>query len=194
MPGPPGSVPEVSNERRPGLTYNTHTSSTDPEWVKTANELVHEGYSPNFVGRQVRQTLVRDGASDEQAATLVQSWLEDVFAVNEWEEVDTHSEDATIHESEVEAEPEVPVDEWELVQGQEHREATGDLPERITHVGKKRGVRYHIDPNKKYSIVDPEAEPLTDGETSDISGETAERVGSGTDPESTNHADQAGRD
>jgi hypothetical protein len=127
QPGPAGSVPEISNERRPGLTYNTHTSSIEPD-------------SP---------------------------------------EVDSESEPATLHESES-AEPEVPVGDWELKQGQELRDAKGDLPERITHVGKKRDVRYTIDPNKKYSIVDPEAEPLTNGETSEsIPEESDQSAGPG---------------
>lgn len=191
QPGPPGSVPEVSNERRPGLTYNT--SSTDPEWVKTANALVfEEGYSPNFVGRQARQILVKDGASDEQAAHLVQSWLGQVFAVNEHNsdspEVDSESETATLTDSES-AEPEISVGEWELEQGQEYRDAEGELPERITRVGKKRDVKYAIDPSKKYSIVDPEAEPLINGEIS----EPAEQARSGTGIKPVSGEDQRGR-
>jgi hypothetical protein len=31
--GPAGTVPEISNERRPGLTYNTHTAASDVNWL-----------------------------------------------------------------------------------------------------------------------------------------------------------------
>jgi hypothetical protein len=196
QPGPPGTVPEVSNERRPGLTYNTKTASTalgEGDWWSVAEELVtdHE-FSPNWVGREIRARLIREGAAEDQAEGVVEKWLSYVLTGNEpvddVAEIDTSDEPGTLLESEVKVEPEVPVEEWELNQGQELREAEGDLPTRITHVG-KRDVKYKVDPKKKYSIVDPEAEPLT-GETS----ESAEQIGSRTDPEPGSGEDSGGRD
>lgn len=154
---------------------------------------VKAGYSPNWIGRQMRLAFIEDGATEEQAQNLVKGWLEDVYAASEQNspeaEVDTDGESATIPESEVQTEPEVPVEEWELEQGQELREAEGDLPVRITHVG-KRDVKYKVDPSKKYSIVDPEAEPLT-GETSESS---TEQTRPRDDVQSSSDEDQGGRD
>jgi hypothetical protein len=149
---------------------------------------VAAGFSPNYIGRQMRLACIEDGASEEQAGHLVESWLGSLFAANTVSEIDTADEAGTLPESEVQVEPEVPVEEWELNQGQELREAKGDLPTRITHVG-KRDVKYTIDPKKKYSIVDPEAEPLT-GETS----ESAEQIGPRTDVQPGSGEDSGGRD
>jgi hypothetical protein len=123
---------------------------------------------------------------------VVEKWLSYVLTGNDESsdvpEIDTPDEPGTLPESEVKVEPEVPVEEWELGTGQVHREAEGELPERITHVG-KRDVKYKIDPSKKYSIVDPEAEPLT-GETD----ESAEQTRSRTDTEPASGEDSGGRD
>lgn len=169
QPGPPGSVPEVSNERRPGLTYNTHTAKTalaEKDWWTTAEDLVAEGFSPNWVGREIRARLLKEGASEEQAEGVIEKWLSYVLTGNEVlsdvAEIDTAEDSATIPDSEVE-EPvdDEPVEQWELPQGLELRDAEEELPQRITHV-RKRDVKYRVDPSKKYSIVDPEAEPLTE--------------------------------
>jgi hypothetical protein len=178
--GPAGSVPEISNERRPGLTYNTHHEAATKLHVALpeirvndfvqADELVQKGYSPNIVGRNLRLAYISDGATEEQASDLVERWLSHVFAVSETPELDSDSEVATVSESEV-SEPEVPVGEWELNQGQELREAEGKLPTRITRVGKKRDVKYKIDPSKKYSIVDPEVESLILDENDQVMGD-----------------------
>jgi hypothetical protein len=197
-PGPPGPVPEVSNERRPGLTYNTKTASAElaeGDWWTTAEKMVHDnGLSPNWVGREVRARLIREGATDDQAEGVVEKWLKYILAVNEdvteTPEVDSEEEAATLPDSE-NPEPEAPVGEWELEQGQELRDAEGELPERITRVGKKRDVKYKIDPQKKYSIVDPEAEPLTDGETSES---TEQQARPGADVQSVEDKDQRRRD
>jgi hypothetical protein len=206
-PGPRGTVPEVSNERRPGLTYNTHVETSEEHLAATnlharlpeidvkdfahADELVEQGYSPNIIGRNMRTAYVADGATEDQAAALVSDWLAHVFAVSEkqWSnlEVDSETEVDTLPEDEVETEPEVPVSEWELTTGQEIREAEGELPERITHVG-KRDVKYKVDPKKKYSIVDPEAEPLT-GDTSESE---SKQTRSGTDPQPASGEDSGG--
>lgn len=190
-PGPAGSVPEVSNERRPGLTYNT---SVKQDWLADADYLVSQGYSPNFVGRQMKQQIKLAGVSDELADETIETWLKRIFGVSEEllvnEELDSDSEDAILTES-ASLEPEIPVGDWELEKGLELRNAEGELPERITRVGKNRDVRYTIDPQKKYSIVDPEAEPLIDGE---ISESESERAGSGTDPESVEDKNHRGRD
>lgn len=198
-PGPPGSVPEVSNERRPGLTYNTKTAATDVNWldVNEATDAVNAGVSPNWAGRQMRLAMINDGATEQQAATLVEFWLNQVLGaytieidLDEQEKVDIDEEAATLHKDE--AEPEVPVEEWELEQGQEFRDAEGNLPERITRVGRKRDVKYKIDPSKKYSIVDPEAEPLTDGETSEST--ESEPARSRADVKPVEGKDRAGSD
>jgi hypothetical protein len=198
-PGPAGSVPEVSNERRPGLTYNTHTAKTDlneGDWWTVAEKLVsdHE-FSPNWVGREIRARLMKEGATTEQAEDVVAKWLSYILTGNDDDstvpEIDTVEEPATLPENEVELEPEASVDEWELPQGLELRDADeeAELPQRITHVGKNRDVRYRVDPKKKYSIVDPEAEPLT-GEES----ESTEQTRQGPDIKSVNSEDQGRRD
>jgi hypothetical protein len=185
QPGPPGSVPEVSNERRPGLTYNTHTAS---QLMEDADKQVERGVSPNLVGRLLRTSMVNSyGATEDDAADLVSAWLKRTFAVLESQdeaEVDSEEEAATLTDSE----DLIPVGEWELAQGQELRDKTEELPQRITRVG-KRDVKYKIDPAKKYSIIDPEAlEPLQDGETSESN--TSESTRSRADAQSSEEEDR----
>lgn len=181
QPGPAGTVPQVSNERRPGLTYNTHTAAV--EEVKDfahADELIQQGFSPNAIGRQLRLAYIEDGATEEQAGDLVGEWLNHVFAAFApalpEDDVDSESESDTLS-VETESEPEAPVEEWELDKGQVLRDSEGELPQRITHIKKKKDVRYKVDPSKKYSIVDPEAPPLEDKDNS----ESTEQSGSGTE-------------
>jgi hypothetical protein len=182
-PGPAGTVPEVSNERRPGLTYNTHTSSTEPDWLNLheAAEAVQQGASPNWVGRQMRKALLDDGAGEVRTSAIVKGFLDQVLGVTS-PEVEVDSEPDTLPVDE----PEIPVEEWELGTGLELRDGGNELPQRITHVG-KRDVKYTIDPSKKYSIVDPEAEPLT-GET--VESEEQSRLR--TDAQSPDPGDSEG--
>lgn len=108
--GPPGNVPEVSNERRPGLTYNTSVkgsafnpevefviqpvqwtgfertaSLNDVNWMRDGTRLVREGrVDPNYVGRMMRLELLETGASEKHAANVVKSWLEkEIFKMSE---------------------------------------------------------------------------------------------------------------
>jgi hypothetical protein len=185
-PGPAGTVPDVSNERRPGLTYNTHVASFEVNDFAHADELVAQGHSPNVVGRNLRLAYIADGSTEEQAQSLVETWLDHVFSVSKSAELDSASEGATIPEDES-FEADEPVGEWELSRTQELREEADGLPERITTVGRKRDVRYKIDPSKKYSIIDPEVEPLTDGDFSEP--ESTESPRSRADAESVEAED-----
>jgi hypothetical protein len=155
--GPAGAVPDVSNERRPGLTYNTRTASDEVNWVADATRMVREsGISPNVAGVKMREQLLSDGAEEEFAQRIVSTWLESLFHIAD---LQVDDEPATLPET-VEEEPAIPVEKWELAKGQELRAEKDDLPERITTVARKKEVRYKVDPEKKYSIVDPEATPL----------------------------------
>jgi len=113
--GPRGTVPEVSNERRPGLTYNTSASEKE-----AANDL----------------------QDDEASDTL-----------SEQEE-----------------------DEFELKRNQElHEGATDNVKEKGEWILEKRAKKRHVvdlPPEKKYSLVDPEAKPLPDEEESSESDES----------------------
>jgi hypothetical protein len=151
--GPPGTVPDVSNERRPGLTYNTSVN-----WVTEGTRMVKEaGMSPNQVGINMRHQLVEDGADETWAEQLVSTWISSVLPLPEMPDLQTEEKAATL--SEVDSE-DIPVETWELNKGQELREEDGELPKRITSVSRKSELRYRVPPEKRYSIVDPEADQL----------------------------------
>ncbi len=174
-PASPGTstVPDVSNERRPGLTYNTNVN-----WLTEGTDLIKTaGLSPNSVGIKIREQLIGDGADEEMAERVIASWMESVLHVGN---LPTEKKAATLDDGE--AEVEVPVEEWELDRGRELRDADDGLPQRITHTKKKRDMRFKVDPAKKYSIVDPEAESLKEEDDSD-----SVPVGRGAD-EDRNHS------
>ncbi len=121
--GPRGNVPEVSNERRPGLTYNT-------------------------------------GAQDDMRGRVL-AHLAAIAELHDEDESDTLPEE----------EPK----ELELKRNQELKEgATESVKEEGEWILEKKAKKRHVlelPPEKKYSIVDPEAPPLTDEEESSESDE-----------------------
>lgn len=163
--GPRGTVPEISNERRPGLNYGsvqkTAAELIDVDWIEDGSDLVkNAGISPAYAGQKMLEQLLKEGHSNEEAESLIQTWIEYLFNRNSHPEnvnLNDHVEAAKLPETEVE---EVPVEEWQLPKGREHRAATDGLPERITKKRSKKDIRFKVAEEKKYSIVDPEAEPL----------------------------------
>jgi hypothetical protein len=157
--GPAGSVPEISNERRPGLTYNTSV-----DYVEQSGDLVKQGSSPADVGHAMRQQLIREGHTEAEAEGLIKTWLEYVLGRKahdvSLEDLPTEHEAATLDESEPKEVETVPLEEWELKPNQEVRPAEDSLPERITEKRRKGSVKFDVKPEKKYAFIDPEAEEL----------------------------------
>jgi hypothetical protein len=127
-PGPRGSVPEVSNERRPGLTYNTHVAGLedlDPQ---------AEDY-------------------EERVAELVQEQAWNIVLTGR----QANTESATMQEDDAPATSE---DEFKLGRNQELIEHEGREAVLEARKAKSRRIVAELPEGKRYSIVDPEAEPL----------------------------------
>lgn len=175
--GPPGNVPAVSNERRPGLTYNTHTATgveytveipDDFDWItypEPEGELATlrevEAYadmghwSPRMRKRatEIRDEIDRYGGFTHKEPLFVvsQSANKPTAAMLEEDTGETDSPDT-----------------WKLAKHQ--KAITEDGENAILHQGKKR-VMMPVESAKKYSIIDPLAEPLPED---DIANETEE--------------------
>lgn len=64
QPGRPGTVPEVSNERRPGLTYNTKTSTDESEDATIEDDVEPEEPQDEELGP--REELVGEKGDDDE--------------------------------------------------------------------------------------------------------------------------------
>ena len=128
--GPPGNVPDVSNERRPGLTYNTH-----------------------------HQPMITEAA----LADAISEWPEElqVRAAAIYSEIQNPeiASDTVIASSEEPVNPDETDDPETWVLGSRQKlEQEGE-----THIiveGRRKRPEMPIEPNRKYSIIDPLATPL----------------------------------
>lgn len=185
-PGPRGTVPEVSNERRPGLTYNTNrTARAESPVLNTFldEKLTTQAgitYDPlgipfqDYVVANVDDLMLLDRERLEQlhhewpqhAAKFQQAVASEI--VSKLTALKSTAEAATLPEEE--PQDEAPT-ELELKRFQELKQGSTDTVEEDGEwILEKRANKRHVvklDPEKKYSIVDPEAEPLEDKEPSE---------------------------
>lgn len=191
QPGPAGTVPQVSNERRPGLTYNTSVdrmavrqkiaNAIDDTVIRETGKLpTDEGFPVAFydyVADNVDADMWDgDGVPADVAAELWASFPEHAAGyqqavareiVAKMEAYSTQNEAATMSEDEADSEPE----EFTLKPNQEL--VTNDKGEEYVlekRANKRIDVEYGTDDegrSKKYSIIDPEAEPLESEENSE---------------------------
>lgn len=170
-PGPRGTVPEVSNERRPGLTYNTHVR-TARKVNATLDEFMaeHDDLGVPF------EDFVVDAFDDVESVTRED--LERVYA-DEWPLVQSNYqqkvaqeiahlqqelEAATLQDEATEPEPaEAPfaLGRNQVLKAGKTDDGKGEDGEWILEKRAKKRHVVELPPEKKYSIVDPEAEPLS---------------------------------
>jgi hypothetical protein len=159
QPGPPGSVPQVSNERRPGLTYNTSNDGTSRLSVAEGSQIDKfldeypdlgvpfvDYLSDNYRGKDLAK-ISRKALNDlyakwpKHASTYQQRVADEVAArlaasAQEIEEVATLAE---------------PEEEFVLKSNQTlKKKASGE--EYIVEVPNKKQVK--IEEGKKYSMID----------------------------------------
>ncbi len=208
--GPAGTVPQVSNERRPGLTYNT--SNEGMPLIRTASESdfnmfmeKHPNITLAFYDYLVDQQ--REDERDEDISKLAYSDIERAYtdfpAHERAYEQRIHSEVesflakmpptevvmarvaklAAAHEEAATVE-DTPEEEHEFVlkSNQELQETDGR--EEILERTSKRQFKIEPSAGKRYSIVDPLAPELEETETTDDTAD-AEPAGPGTDTESS---------
>lgn len=181
QPGAPGSVPQVSNERRPGLTYNTSNDGVTRLSVAEGSEL------DKFLGEYPDLGLpfvdyLEDKYRGKDLATISRKAINDLHGkwpkhaaayqervANEVaarlaalaEEVDS---DATLAE---------PDKEFVLKSNQElQKTASGD--EFIVETPLKRRVKIEPITDKKYSMIDSLAPELNEDEDTSEQPDTAE--------------------
>jgi hypothetical protein len=188
--GPRGNVPEVSNERRPGLTYNTPLSSVQSDFqapeqrnrrrIHTAvaspsafNKFAQsEGYAANY------GVPFEDFAADQVDCAY------DYNKLNELDESDlddltqmwpAHAADyrhkvaqelAWRFVSQLTETPEDDIvdDESEFTLARNQKLVGEGNDEKIIEKRAHKRIVTEYPENKKYSIVDPEAEPLDDSD------------------------------
>ncbi len=152
-PGPPGSVPDVSNERRPGLTYNTAAK------IAASEDRI---------------------ADDDTLAEITAEWPEDmrkraVELRNEItgapvEEVTATASDIVEDESETE-DPET----WVLKSNQALED--DEKGKKIIVEGRRKRPELPIEASKKYSIIDPLALQLEEEDSESPTDAVTEPTG-----------------
>jgi hypothetical protein len=175
-PGPRGNVPEVSNERRPGLTYNTSVAPTARDRtrrrdLRTAMNVVlsEDIDSKNFELGVPFEDFVADQEGSEYDYERLNALNEDEVAgyVEKWPEHQAEYRSAVTNEiawrfADLQDDREVAIledeDEKPLVLARfQELEETEDGSERIIEKRAKKRIVQQLPEGKKYSIVDPEA-------------------------------------
>lgn len=138
-PGPRGNVPEVSNERRPGLSYN-------------ASAMTHEAAMEALATKMPPLDLE---ALDELTDLWPSEYRKRAAAV--WREInEPEAEDLPEVYANVTDETEDPTT-WIVKSNQTIDEENG---EPIIIEGKARRLSIPVEPKKRYSMIDPLADPL----------------------------------
>lgn len=177
--GPRGTVPEVSNERRPGLTYNTRiTPAVTSKLAQFISAQEDEALGVPFIDYLTDNNNEElgpeeiDKISSEEIERLYAEWPQHSAKYHQSvaKEVAAHLAAITELPEEpasdtlVEQEPE----DFELKRNQELKTGSTDTVQEeewiLEKKAKKRYVLDNLPPEKKYSIVDPEAPPLKDEE------------------------------
>jgi hypothetical protein len=181
-PGPRGTVPEVSNERRPGLTYNTRTARVGPktgsEWASFLGE--HDDLGVPFWdfvadhNEQDRDYGELDDLPRDEIERLYSEWPQHATTyqaavateiASKLAELQEQAETDTLEKDDSAEEPEKPfvlARNQELKRGKRPDRDEDDGEEWILERKAKKRIVVELPPEKKYSIVDPEAEPLED--------------------------------
>jgi hypothetical protein len=160
--GPPGNVPDVSNERRPGLSYNTHTASADWEGISY----------PRFAGVLASKDEIEDLADVwplpwRKRAVEIREELEQYGGFTYQEPLSVVSKlaassaiDATVIEDSSETED---PNTWNL-SGTQSKDTDTEGNDIIMHQGKKR-IDMPIEASRsRYSIIDPMVEETNESE------------------------------
>lgn len=179
--GPPGTVPQVSNERRPGLTYNTRTRV-----ARTAGTPIYEFMSDRpELGVPFEDYVADHNAQDRDNGELDQVPFEEIERLySEWPQHQPAYSNAVANEIaarvaalQPEEEPDILEDEslklarnQELHTGRIDGATVEEDGEWIWHKSSKKRIEVALPPDKRYSIVDPEATPLE----KESSGNTSE--------------------
>jgi hypothetical protein len=159
-PGPAGNVPQVSNERRPGLKYNTNNMSETRLSGREGSDLDqfltdYPDLGLPFVDYVDDNTDVGD-LNDVDRGTLLslsKTWPKEAAAYQHRvaEEVKVYL--ANIPEPEVEPAKVEPSVEFTLKANQELRkEKKADV---IIETPSKKRVKFKVASDKKYTVVDP---------------------------------------
>lgn len=177
-PGPAGTVPQVSNERRPGLTYNTNTKIAKLLEAKDDTlGLAFIDYAVDNNGEELSYDNI-DEISPEEFDRLYDNWPQHnaryqgavvAEVAQRFAAISSLPEEPASDTLAEQVEEPVP---FELKPNQElHKGKAGAVEEKgewiLEKKGKKRHVLENLPEGKKYSIVDPEApelEPLKDEE------------------------------
>lgn len=179
QPGPAGTVPEVSNERRPGLTYNTSRDLKDRNRTRVHTTVAF----PSALNK-----MASEDGYDEEYGVPFEDFLADTHnteydynALNELseEQIEEARKDWPNHTARYRAEvaQEIwtrfasqltdngesdiivePVNEIHLGRNQELRVVDGE--ERIVEKRARKRVEVEYPEGKRYSIIDPDAEQL----------------------------------
>jgi hypothetical protein len=180
QPGPAGTVPQVSNERRPGLTYNTSRERFAPKEGTALAEFMDE--HPDL-GVPFTDYVTDHNSSDRDAGEIDQLDRDEIDRLHsEWpEHAGTYSQnvageiaqrvsalvEAETSEAAIVADEET--DDGDFVLG-DNQELTKDSSgnDIIVESPHKRRVKIEAESKKRYSIVDPlapELEEETDSES-----------------------------
>lgn len=183
QPGPRGTVPDVSNERRPGLTYNTRTRVAAADGSPLAKFLAaHEdeiqGVKYDTLGVPFRDYLEDhnpDGLTGSDLSALRADVIDDLYkswpihqanyrkavaqeiaeALQYTSGNDTIPEDDNSQDADIKLKPYQELKIGKIAD-------TADEGEWILENKAKKRISVNLPKGKKYSVVDPEAEPLTD--------------------------------
>lgn len=174
IPGQPrGNVPEISNERRPGLTYNP-TASVRQRVSHVLSDFMAEHGDEHlgvpfvdYVATESDTNWLSEAPkiSDEEVQDLYDKWPDKqalYTAKVHWEVVEHLANLRETLDSDTLGENNAS-DELRLAAFQ-RLETDGEGQERIVEHKANKRVIPPVPPEKKYSIVDPEAEPLADDE------------------------------
>jgi hypothetical protein len=187
-PGPRGTVPEISNERRPGLTYNTRTARVAPKQGSVLAEFIGEHQSEvdgvmfDTLGIPFQDFVADHNELDRDYGELDQLPREEVERLYElWPqfegqyreavtqeivaklaELQEQAEDDTLEKDESVEEPDTPLKRNQEIKTGKTESGAGKDGEWVMERKASKRIVVELPPEKKYSIVDPEAEPLED--------------------------------
>jgi hypothetical protein len=179
-PGPRGTVPEVSNERRPGLTYNP-TASVRTARVQSSTldhfMIEKEADGDGMLGVPFEDFVVDrwDGdlkdIDEEALEALYSEWprhaaryqarvAQEIMAYSAW--LQSQEEPDTLHQEPKRLKL---ARNQELIEDRKPNSADEDFEgEWILESKSTKRAVVQLPPEKKYAVVDPEADPLPDEE------------------------------
>jgi len=164
-PGPAGTVPQVSNERRPGLKYNTSNQGHPIIGAREGSDFDQFMADYPDLGLPFVD-YVADNTEDEldkidrgTLLSLSKAWPKNAAAYQHKvaEEVAVYL--ANTPDSEPEPAKVEPPVEFTLKANQELRKVKGE-PDRIIETPSKKRIKHKVATDKKYTVVDPVEKPL----------------------------------